>query len=382
MATVLAAEELGSLKYSDLQNLAKSLGLRANLRDESQAFASSADETEVQINSGEQATKEQVDHITKTRRRRRRHKTVPREPVSQQDHSEVSLSHFTELQSQDLENWDFGTTGKVPSVSDKSLGDEHTVSLGKDNEDSKEPSEKHSRYTDGFFILGNRKRTAVTTPNFKKLHEAHFKEMESIDEYIKRRKKHHSSHEMKKQSSSERGVTTPKPPGSVSIACTPASQQRSQGQAQGPARRRAMSLKGSAKHSVLSATKMNVRFSAATKDNEHKRSLTKTPARKSPHVTMAENMAKGQTVFGTPTLKTTKGKSAATPHKGKLKPWGQSKENNYLNEHVSRVSFHKKTYKQPPIQTREEQWKKHEQERKKKAKVLGARRGLIMVKDK
>ncbi|XP_004626455.1 nucleolar and spindle-associated protein 1-like isoform X1 [Octodon degus] len=420
MATVLAAEELGSLKYSDLQNLAKSLGLRANLRankllkalkthlkqeaqkenknqDESQAFASSADETEVQINSGEQATKEQVDHITKTRRRRRRHKTVPREPVSQQDHSEVSLSHFTELQSQDLENWDFGTTGKVPSVSDKSLGDEHTVSLGKDNEDSKEPSEKHSRYTDGFFILGNRKRTAVTTPNFKKLHEAHFKEMESIDEYIKRRKKHHSSHEMKKQSSSERGVTTPKPPGSVSIACTPASQQRSQGH---------------------SATKMNVRFSAATKDNEHKRSLTKTPARKSPHVTMAENMAKGQTVFGTPTLKTTKGKSAATvitpfklttvgmqtpvsnkkpvfdlkaslsrplnyePHKGKLKPWGQSKENNYLNEHVSRVSFHKKTYKQPPIQTREEQWKKHEQERKKKAKVLGARRGLIMVKDK
>ncbi|XP_023565554.1 nucleolar and spindle-associated protein 1-like isoform X2 [Octodon degus] len=391
MATVLAAEELGSLKYSDLQNLAKSLGLRANLRankllkalkthlkqeaqkenknqDESQAFASSADETEVQINSGEQATKEQVDHITKTRRRRRRHKTVPREPVSQQDHSEVSLSHFTELQSQDLENWDFGTTGKVPSVSDKSLGDEHTVSLGKDNED-----------------------------NFKKLHEAHFKEMESIDEYIKRRKKHHSSHEMKKQSSSERGVTTPKPPGSVSIACTPASQQRSQGH---------------------SATKMNVRFSAATKDNEHKRSLTKTPARKSPHVTMAENMAKGQTVFGTPTLKTTKGKSAATvitpfklttvgmqtpvsnkkpvfdlkaslsrplnyePHKGKLKPWGQSKENNYLNEHVSRVSFHKKTYKQPPIQTREEQWKKHEQERKKKAKVLGARRGLIMVKDK
>ncbi|XP_012368623.1 nucleolar and spindle-associated protein 1-like [Octodon degus] len=221
------------------------------------------------------------------------------------------------------------------------------------------------------------------------------KENKNQDE---RRKKHHSSHEMKKQSSSEQGVMTPKPPGSLSTACTPASQQRSQGH---------------------SGTKMNVRFSAATKDNEHKRSLTKTPARKSPHVTMAENMAKGQTVFRTPTLKTTKGKSAATvitpfklttvgmqtlvsnkkpvfdlkaslsrplnyePHKGKLKPWGQSKENNSLNEHVSRVSFHKKTYKQPPIQTREEQRKKHEQEwKEKKAKVLGAHRGLIMVKDK
>ncbi|KAM6181710.1 nucleolar and spindle-associated protein 1 [Erethizon dorsatum] len=430
MTTVPSAEELGSFKYSDLQNLAKRLGLRANLRadkllkalkthlkqeakkenknqDESQAFASSCDETEVQINSGEQAEKEPVDHITKIRRR---HKTVYRDPASQ-DHSEMSLSHLTELQNQvDQENWDLGTTGKILSLSDRSFGD---------NEDTKEPSEKNSRYTDGFSKLGNRKRTAVTTPNFKKLHEAHFKEMESIDEYIKRRKKHHSSHELKKQPSSERGVMTPIPPGRLSAARTPASQQHSQGPARGSARQSAMSLKGSVKHSGLSATKMNVRFSAATKDNEHKRSLTKTPARKSPHVTMSGNIAKGQTVFGTPTLKTTKGNSAAAvitpfklttvttqtpvsnkkpvfdlkaslsrplnyePHKGKLKPWGQSKENNSLNEHVSRVSFHKKTYKQPPLQTREEQRKKHEQERKeKKAKVLGARRGLIVVKDK
>ncbi|XP_005381337.1 PREDICTED: nucleolar and spindle-associated protein 1 isoform X2 [Chinchilla lanigera] len=442
MMTVPSAEELGSLKYSDLQNLAKRLGLRANLRankllkalkthlkqeaqqenknqDESQAFASSCDETEAQITSGEQAEKEPVDHITKTRRRR---KTVHRDPVSQ-DHSEISLSHFTELQNQeDQENWDLGTTGKISSLPDKSLGEEYAVSSGKAeinaNEDSKEPSEKRSHYTDGFSKLGNKKRTAVTTPNFKKLHEAHFKEMESIDEYIKRRKKHHSSHELK-QPSRERGVMTPVPPGSLSVACTPASQRRSQGQAQGPARRSAMSLKGSVKHAGLSATKMNVRFSAATKDNEHKRSLTKTPARKSPHVTMCGNTAKGQAVFGTPMLKTNKGNSAAAvitpfklttvgtqtpvsskkpvfdlkaslsrplnyePHKGKLKPWGQSKENNSLNEHMSRVSFHKKTYKQPPLQTREEQRKKHEQERKeKKAKVLGARRGLIMVKDK
>uniref|UniRef100_A0A8C2VSC4 Nucleolar and spindle associated protein 1 n=1 Tax=Chinchilla lanigera TaxID=34839 RepID=A0A8C2VSC4_CHILA len=381
--TVPSAEELGSLKYSDLQNLAKRLGLRANLRankllkalkthlkqeaqqenknqDESQAFASSCDETEAQITSGEQAEKEPVDHITKTRRRR---KTVHRDPVSQ-DHSEISLSHFTELQNQeDQENWDLGTTGKISSLPDKSLGEEYAVSSGK-----------------------------AEINDFKKLHEAHFKEMESIDEYIKRRKKHHSSHELK------RGVMTPVPPGSLSVACTPAR---------------------SVKHAGLSATKMNVRFSAATKDNEHKRSLTKTPARKSPHVTMCGNTAKGQAVFGTPMLKTNKGNSAAAvitpfklttvgtqtpvsskkpvfdlkaslsrplnyePHKGKLKPWGQSKENNSLNEHMSRVSFHKKTYKQPPLQTREEQRKKHEQERKeKKAKVLGARRGLIMVKDK
>lgn len=38
-------------------------------------------------------------------------------------------------------------------------------------------------------------------------------------------------------------------------------------------------------------------------------------------------------------------------HKGKLKPWGQSKENNSLSEHVDRVRFHKQTYKQPLLQT-------------------------------
>ncbi|XP_005006276.1 nucleolar and spindle-associated protein 1 [Cavia porcellus] len=440
--TVPSAEELDSFKYSDLQNLAKRLGLRANLRadkllkalkthlkqkankenknqDESQAFQSSCDENEVQINGKEQTEKEAEEHITKTRRRRQ---TVYWNPASR-EHSEISLNHLTESQNQeDQENRELGTTGKIPFLSDKCLGEKHAVSSGKseinDNEDSKEPSEKSSHCTDGFSRLGNRKRTAVTTPNFKKLHEAHFKEMESIDEYIKRRKKYHSSHEMKKQPSNDQGVMTPVPPRRLSRACTPASQQHSQGQ--DPARRSAMSaMKGLAKQSALSATKVNVRFSAATKDNEHKHSLTKTPARKSPHVTTSGNMLKGQAVLRTPTLKTTKRNSAAAgitpfnltakgmqtpvsskkpvfdlkaslsrplnyePHKGKLKPWGQSKENNSLNEHVSRVSYHKKTYKQPPLHTREEQRKKHEQERKeKKAKVLEARRGLTVVKDR
>ncbi|XP_060474879.1 nucleolar and spindle-associated protein 1 isoform X4 [Panthera onca] len=423
--TVPSFEELDTYKYSDLQNLAKSLGLRANLRagkllkalkahlqheakkenenqDGSQISASSCDEAEMQISSQEQAERLPVDHVTKMRRRRR---TVHRNPDSQNQEKQ--------------ENQKLRTVGEVPSPPDKSQGEENAVSSGKGNEDSKVPSEKkRPLYTDGFSKPGKNKRTVSTTPNFKKLHEAHFKEMESIDQYIERKKKHFEEHnsfnELKKPPVTKGKVATPVPlRGRLPVACTPTSQQRSQG----AAGRSTLCGKGSTKRPVLSATKMNVRFSAATKDNEHKRSLTKTPARKSPHVTMSGSTPKGQAVLQTCKLKTTKGNSASVvtpfkltieaaqtpvsnkkpifdlkaslsrplnyePHKGKLKPWGQSKENNSLKEHVNRVSFHKKTYKQPPLQTREEQRKQHEQKRKeKKAKVLGARRGLIMAED-
>lgn len=63
------------------------------------------------------------------------------------------------------------------------------------------------------------------------------------------------------------------------------------------------------------------RFSAATKDNEHKRSLTKTPARKSPHVAVPGSTPKGQTVLGTHKQKTTRGDSAAGKKKKKKKFW-------------------------------------------------------------
>ncbi|XP_009427125.1 nucleolar and spindle-associated protein 1 isoform X6 [Pan paniscus] len=419
-------EELDSLKYSDLQNLAKSLGLRANLRadkllkalkghikhearkgnenqDESQTSASSCDETEIQISNQEEAERQPLGHVTKTRRRC---KTVRVDPDSQ---------NHEKQESQDLR-----ATTKVPSPPDEHQEAENAVSSG--NRDSKVPSErKKSLYTDESSKPGKNKRTAITTPNFKKLHEAHFKEMESIDQYIERKKKHfeeHNSMNELKQPINKGGVRTPVPPrGRISVASTPINQRRSQGRSCGPASQSTLGLKGSLKRSAISAAKTGVRFSAATKDNEHKRSLTKTPARKSAHVTVSGGTPKGEAVLGTHKLKTITGNSAAVitpfkltteatqtpvsnkkpvfdlkaslsrplnyePHKGKLKPWGQSKENNYLNQHVNRINFYKKTYKQPHLQTKEEQRKKREQERKeKKAKVLGMRRGLILAED-
>uniref|UniRef100_A0A2K5PG82 Nucleolar and spindle-associated protein 1 n=1 Tax=Cebus imitator TaxID=2715852 RepID=A0A2K5PG82_CEBIM len=374
---VPSLEELDSLKYSDLQKLAKSLRLRANLRDESQISASSYHETEIQISSQEQAEREPTGHVTKTRRR---HKTVRVDPDSQQDHSEIKISDPTEFQNHEKqESQDFSAIARVYSAVEHQ-GAKNAVSSG--NKDSKIPSErKKSLYTDGLSKPGKNKRTAMTTPNFKKLHEAHFKEMESIEQYIKGKKKHFEEYNFiseLKQPINKGGVMTPVPPkGRLSVASTPISQQRSQGQSYGPACQSTLGLKGSLKRSAISAAKTGVRFSAATKDNEHKRSLTKTPARRSARVTMSGNTPKGEAVLGTHKIKTTKRNSA-----GKLKPWGHSKENNYLNGHVNRIDFHKKTYKQPRLQTKEEQRKKHEQERKeKKAKLLGVRRGLSLAED-
>nr|XP_014997467.2 nucleolar and spindle-associated protein 1 isoform X11 [Macaca mulatta] len=402
-------EELDSLKYSDLQNLAKSLGLRANLRadkllkalkghvkhearkenenqDESQTSASSCDETEIQISNQEQAEREPTGHVTKTRRRRR---TVRVDPDSQNHEKQ--------------ENQDLRATANVPSPPDEHQGAENAVSSG--NKDSKVPSKrKKSVYTDESSKPGKNKRTAITTPtpNFKKLHEAHFKEMESIDQYIERKKKHfeeRNSMNDLKHPINKGGVRTPVPPrGRLSVASTPIGQRHSQGRSCGPASQSTLGLKRSLKRSAISAAKTSVRFSAATKDNEHKRSLTKTPARKSAHVTVSGDTPKVITPFKLTTEATQTPVSNKKPvfdlkaslsrplnyepHKGKLKPWGQSKENNYLNQHVNRINFYKKTYKQPHLQTKEEQRKKREQERKeKKAKVLGMRRGLILAED-
>ncbi|XP_004481569.1 nucleolar and spindle-associated protein 1 isoform X2 [Dasypus novemcinctus] len=433
--TVPSLEELDSFKYSDLQNLAKSLGLRANLRadkllkalkahlkqdareenenqGESQPSASSCDETEMQISTKEQTDRKMVNHATKNRRRRHR---------AFQEYADPKIQ-------EQQENQNLKLVAEAPSP-DKSRGDVNAVSVEKSkindfgSEDSKVPSQrKKSFYPDVFSKPGRNKKTGNTTPNFKKLHEARFKEMESIDQYIERKKKHFEEHnsfnELKRQPLNKGVLVTPVPLRErPSVADTPISPRRSHRRSQVIAGRSILCPKRSVKPSALSATKMNVRFSAATKDNEHKRSLTKTPARKSPHVVTSGSTPKGQAMLRPQKLKNTKGDSAAVitplkltaetvqtpasnkkpvfdlkaslsrplnyePHKGKLKPWGQSKENNSLNEHVNRVSLHKKTYKQPRLQTREEQRKKHEQERKeKKAKVLGARRGLLEAAD-
>ncbi|XP_046902672.1 nucleolar and spindle-associated protein 1 isoform X3 [Hypomesus transpacificus] len=259
-----------------------------------------------------------------------------------------------------------------------------------------------------------------TTPNFKKLHEAHFNKMESIDLYVQRKTKQmdvfrNSVKELKLLSdktiskpaerntkrSSRTSLFSP-----ASVETKPSSGRRRHTQLNKP------DLKDSVpfKPSILSTRRINVRFSQVVQDNEQKRAVVKTPARLSPCVDL---LTPGQDskVTGKPEIKTSGLSSTKTPgstfvfngntsisntpgtnkkstfdlkaslsrplsykpHKGKLKPFEPTQET------LVGIPSNQKNYKQHKVQTREERRTKHKEDRKqKKENMLGARRGLTM----
>ncbi|XP_060119305.1 nucleolar and spindle-associated protein 1 isoform X2 [Heteronotia binoei] len=292
-------------------------------------------------------------------------------------------------------------------------------------------SGKKPEYTTSLSKSG-RTGFASSTPNFKKLHEAQFKKMESIDDYIERKTViknfSNSVNKVKKQAKKNNHLKTsrkvtpnsnsktcssvtefllsPHPHGNNRVAtCTPASLRRSPHSSVSNGNKSILTRKSAFNSTSLSAIKMNVRFSEATKDNEHKRSLIKTPSRKSPFlntctpdgqkssISVSRKDFGGSTTksvifkFEGPAVEPSSTKKPAfdlkaslsrplgyQPHKGKLKPWGKSKEN------IQSVHSHKKDYKQPVPATREERRQRHEEGRKlRKDKAVGIRRGLTLV---
>ncbi|XP_052341434.1 nucleolar and spindle-associated protein 1 isoform X2 [Oncorhynchus keta] len=315
------------------------------------------------------------------------------------------------------------------------------------------------------------------TPYFRKLHEAHFKRMESIDSYVERKTKQvdlfrSSVKELKVLSDKTLSHPTEgKTPGMSSCASLfspasqrPATDQRRQTRFSGiksatdksrlsaskpatdkrrlsaskpatdkrrlsaskPAtdKRRQTRVSGTNspqqdtavpfRPTVLSTCRINVRFSQATQDNEHKRPMVKTPARASTRVEPVtpgkETKVVGKREVNKPSvpsstktpafvfnantsvLTITPGTNKANfdlkaslskpltyrPHKGKLKPYGETKENTADQSQI--VLSHQKNYKQHPVQTREERRTKQTEDRKqKKVNMLGARRGLVMT---
>ncbi|XP_037342260.2 nucleolar and spindle-associated protein 1 [Pungitius pungitius] len=280
----------------------------------------------------------------------------------------------------------------------------------------------------------NKASLKPVTPNFKKLHEAHFNKMESIDTYVQRKTKQlettKSSVKKTKRLSAKskpqlvEGKAQVKASGSraslfspVSVDKRPAEDRRTL-----PSAGKAPSNKPPGKEdapfrpSVLSTRRINVRFSEATRDNDNKKSLVKTPARMSLCVTSstpnkpATNEGKPKSsktstfsatktagaffFIGNTSTSTTPGTQKKSgfdlkaslsrpltykPHAGKLKAFGENQENTAANKSLISNS-HQKNYKQHQVQTRGERRAKHVEGRKqKKESILGARRGLVLM---
>ncbi|XP_040188643.1 nucleolar and spindle-associated protein 1 [Rana temporaria] len=411
--------KLDSLKYSELQQLAKQAGLKANLK-------------------ADRLLKSLKEHF---------HPAVLPDQISEENNNEKDGESTRP---------DFAR-GQRKRQRTKDVISKKTTLRQAGNPS---PAAKIQGHSDRLSKSGSKS----LTPNFKKLHEAHFKKMESIDKYMERKKTRldavsNSIHEAKMMAMESKLVTAAKKtpissskkrlqskffvlsPGPLKGLGSPAPTPtcRRQSARFGTASKSILANKSALKPFSLSVTKMNVRFSETTKDNEHKRSLIKTPARKSscfetpekkarisfplqaielvadankslllcesdikcefskitPHQNQSDDNNVNQPVTtpfkftAQPTTPSTNKKQkfdiqaslarplGYQPHKGKLKPWRQDKENNTGTR--STASAMRDSFKQPILPTRDCRRKRHEEDRKlKRDNTVGTRRGVVM----
>ncbi|XP_077395835.1 nucleolar and spindle-associated protein 1 isoform X3 [Festucalex cinctus] len=396
--------DLENMKYAELRGLAKQLGLKANMKADKIVEAirkhyeqqNDTEKDKVENMEANVTVEVKTDGTTEmgcsssvfvnTRRGKAKKKRTSDSDVKLDDegrnevvpeihaHKKIRLSSLSKIEKGENE----------PAIKSSDLSS-RVMSDDKDEAVAKSTRIPRSKGQQG-------KRTALrpVTPNFQKLHEAHFNKMESIDEYVQRKtNKRKMEQEVKAAKATRESLFSPAPYRDKNTLLQ---------------NKMAETKKDVFKPSVLSTRRINVRFSEAMPDNEHKRSLVKTPARMS--LAMATSTPKKQTpgiknmassnssfVFTGNTSATPGTQKKAIfdlkaslsrpltykPHTGKLKPFGDCKDDTAANKSLVAES-RKKNYKQHRMQTREERRAKHAEERKeKKSNLLCARRGLVMT---
>ncbi|XP_041809463.1 nucleolar and spindle-associated protein 1 [Chelmon rostratus] len=464
--------DLDSMKYAELRSLAKELGLKANMKadkllkaikqhyqqetkqeeegqgQEESVTAVQDDENATQDNTQEDtdaSRQEAVSSPTVFVTRRGKRNGSKRKISDPESVTECDAKLPPSAAEGDTEGATASHGAKKRKVSSYQSGTEATGG-GQQADTKGEASvhgdaEKASKVAKACKIpcyqgLHSKTKTLKpVTPNFKKLHEAHFNKMESIDSYIQRKNKQMETYRssVKELKNLSDKTKLQQADGKAQVKATRASMFSpvpvNKRAAEDKRRHTLLSASKAPPHkpagkevvpfrpSVLSTRRINVRFSEATHDNEYKRSMVKTPARMSPCVTSSTpqkqvadggkpNTVKTPSLFVTKTpgpfvftgntsTSTTPGtqkkpnfdlKASLSrpltykPHTGKLKPFGETKENTEGKKPLAGVSSHQKNFKQHQVQTRGDRRAKHMEDRKqKKESMLGARRGLVMM---
>ncbi|TWW71722.1 Nucleolar and spindle-associated protein 1 [Takifugu flavidus] len=412
--------DFDSMKYAELRSLAKELGLKANkkahelLEAIKQHYQQEAEESQLQEKeaadvledenassaqkSTETSSKEEIFNPPVFVNTRRGKANGTKRKISDTSMANECNVHGPPASAE------VGTEEAVSAAScGARRGKKRRVSSAKDPETVSTGSHQQPEIGDELAVIAD--------TDFKKLHEAHFNKMESIDSYFQRKTKNLETY---------RGSAKDSKRATRASLISPAPNRR----AAEEKRRNTMLSATKAppkpagkedaafRPSVLSIRRINVRFTEATHDNGSKRSMVKTPARMSSCVASSTPADKGKAnsvktavlsatktpgpfVFtGNTSNITTPGaqkpkfdlKASLSrpltykPHTGKLKPFGDVKENTTANKSLVSVSSHQKNYKQHQTKTREDRRAKQMQDRKqKKESALGARRGLAMM---
>ncbi|XP_075700875.1 nucleolar and spindle-associated protein 1 [Rhinoderma darwinii] len=313
-----SVEEMDTLKYTELRKLAKAAGLKSNLKagrllrtlkkhfhpavlTEQSSSDSDGNSTLPDDAQGRLDEEEKTSSCHVTHRRGRGKKEIQ---VDSSPERENKMKLFQgDGAENDVEETSIPASGSTLQKPQRT--DDETRENTANTAEIKTRRRSKRNPSSGKNLVGKIPKSAgvskagskPSTPNFKRLHESHFRKMESIDKYLERKQKR-----LDALSSCIQDVTTlnsnqisQKTPGSNTkkslqnkfSLLSPAPQTGYHFSVKTPANRRSAGKrsilvdKSGANPSMLSSSKMNVRFSGATKDNEHKYSLVKTPARKS-----------------------------------------------------------------------------------------------------
>ncbi|CAN9501965.1 unnamed protein product [Ophioblennius macclurei] len=440
--------DLDSMKYAELQALAKALGLKANVKAEKllktlkQHYNKEQLEQDDQNNGGkvEKVSPESVqvvenDSTAFVSTRRGKGKRTKRKisdtvtvdaKMPSDDAVEVASTPAEEEEGQHAKRKKLSSSKDPgedePPQETQSIEEKKQQKLDEDEAPVQNQTEKPQTATKVGKIPRLQKgkpSLKPITPNFKKLHEAQFNKMESIDSFFQRRTKQmetcrNPAKEVKKANPARTSLFSPALADNKKTTALEPRRRTAMPATKAPPKKKPAGKEDAPfRPSVLSTRRINVRFSEATFDNEHKKSLIKTPARMS--LCVSSGTPKGaaaeagkpktaQTGTRTPskpflfTGNTSMSSTPGTqkkqnfdlkaslarplsykPHTGKLKPFGDVKENASANKSMT-TNPRQDNYKQHKVQTREDRRTKTAAgRREKKDGLLGARRGLVMM---